>query len=143
MHFPATLGWASLPVVVGVPRHSWLRAPGAVPCHCWLGSTGGAGLWLHATPGCGSWLQFPATPGWSPPAVAVVVSMGLGGRFPVVCALVARHVRAWCLCGCVCRVLVVVAWVWVCLPCVLVCVCVCVRVWCVAVGFPGWGLPLV
>ena len=28
----------------------------------------------------------------------------------------------------------------VCHPCVLVCVCVCVLVWCVAVGFPGWGL---
>ena len=33
MHFPATLGLVSLPVVVGFPRHSWLRAPGALPCH--------------------------------------------------------------------------------------------------------------
>ena len=35
---PATPGWVSLPVVVGGPRHSWLRSPGG----------GGvlAGLWL-------------------------------------------------------------------------------------------------
>ena len=47
---PATPGWVSLPVVVGGPRHSWLRAPGAVPRHSWLGSAGGGycvvGLWL-------------------------------------------------------------------------------------------------
>ena len=30
---PATPGWVSLPVVVGGPRHSWLRVPGAVPRH--------------------------------------------------------------------------------------------------------------
>ena len=42
---PATPGWVSLPVVVGVPRHSWLRVPGAVPRHSWLGSAGGGGLW--------------------------------------------------------------------------------------------------
>ena len=34
---PTTPGWVSLPVVVGVPRHSWRRVPGAVPRHSWLG----------------------------------------------------------------------------------------------------------
>ena len=130
MRFPANPGWAPLPVAVGVPRHSWLRAPGAVPRHSWLGSTGGGGVWSLATPGCGSWLRFPATPGWSLPAVAVAVSVGFGGRFPVVCVFVVWRVRAGCLCSRVCRVFVVVAWVWVCLPCVGVRVCVCVcGVW--------------
>ena len=46
---PATPGWVSLPVVVGGPRHSWLRVPGAVPRHSWLGSVGGGGVWW----GCG------------------------------------------------------------------------------------------
>ena len=64
MRFPATPGWVSLPVVVGVPRHSWLRAPGAVPRHSCLGSAGSGGVWSLATPGCGSWFLFPATPGW-------------------------------------------------------------------------------
>ena len=100
-----------------------------------------------------------ATPGFGPPAavvrgclpvsgvVLVVVSRhswqgsasrgggslrGVGWGFLVVCVIVARCVRAWCLCWCVCRGFVV-AWVWVCLPCVLVCVCVCVWVC-------GWGL---
>ena len=90
MLIPATPGWASLLVVVGGPRHSWLRAPGVVPRHSWLGSAGGGGVWwgcgwcvvwlvprhswqrfLCATP-CQSWLgfaagggvRFPATPGW-------------------------------------------------------------------------------
>ena len=128
MRLPATPGWVSLLVVVGVPRHSWLRAPGAVPCHSWLGSAGGGGAWLLASL-LWSWLRFPATPGWGPPAVAVAVSVGLGGGFLVVCVFMARCVRAWCLCWCVCRVFVVVAWVWVCLPCVLVCVCVWVSGW--------------
>ena len=43
MRFPATPGWVSLSVVVGVPRHSWLRARGAVPRHSWLGSAGCGG----------------------------------------------------------------------------------------------------
>ena len=46
---PATPGWASLPVVVGGPRHSWLRSPGAVPRHSRLGYVGGGGVWW----GCG------------------------------------------------------------------------------------------
>ena len=87
---PATPGWVSLPVVVGGPRHSWLRAPGAVPRHSWLGSAGGGGVWwgcgwcvvwlvprhswrrfLCATPrnswlgfAAGGGVRFPATPGW-------------------------------------------------------------------------------
>ena len=62
MRFPATPGLGSLPVVVGVPRHSWLRALGAVPRRSWLGSAGGGGLWSLATPGCGSLLRLPGTP---------------------------------------------------------------------------------
>ena len=56
MLLPATPGWVSLPVVVGVPRHSWLRVPGAVPRHSWLGSAGGGGVWCAAVVcwwGCG------------------------------------------------------------------------------------------
>ena len=45
MLLPATPGWVSLPVVVGVPRHSWLRVPGAVSRHSLLGSAGGGGVW--------------------------------------------------------------------------------------------------
>ena len=63
VRFPASSGWVSLLVVVGAPRDSWLRAPGAVPRHSWLGSAGGGNLWPLATPGCVSWLRFPATPG--------------------------------------------------------------------------------
>ena len=56
MLLPATPGRVSLPVVVGVPRHSWLRVPGAVPRHSWLGSAGGGGVWCAAVVcwwGCG------------------------------------------------------------------------------------------
>ena len=143
VQFPATSGWLPLLVVVGAPLHSWLRAPGAVPRRSWLGSTGSGGLLSLAIPRCRSWLRFPATPDWGSSAAAVAVSVGLGVGLLVVCVLVARRMCAWCLCWCVCRVFLAVAWGWVCLPCMLVCVCVCVRVWCVAVGFPGWGLPLV
>ena len=130
VRFPATSGWLALPVVLGVPRHSWLRAPGAVPCHSWLGSAGGGGVWLLAPLGVvlvtfrrHSWL------GSAGRGVGRLRWVGWG--FLVVCVFVARCVRAWCLCWCVCRAFVV-AWVWVCLPCVLVCVCVCVWVC-------GWG----
>ena len=55
---PATSGRVSLPVVVGVPRHSWLRVLGAVPRHSWLGfAVGGGGCsspLLDEGPGCGS-----------------------------------------------------------------------------------------
>ena len=52
MLLPATPSWVSLPVVVGVPRHSWRRVPGAVPRHSWLGSAGGGGVWFLV---CGVW----------------------------------------------------------------------------------------
>ena len=113
MLLPATPGWVSLPVVVGGPRHSWLRVPGAVPRHSWLGSVGGGGVrwgcgwcvvwsvprhswrrFLRATPRH-SWLGFaagggvwsPATPGWG--LLAAVVC----GVWCVVCGV-------WCVvCG--------------------------------------------
>ena len=66
---PATPGWVSLPVVVGGPRHSWLRSPGGggvwwgcgwcvvwlVPHHSWR-------RFLCATPRH-SWLGFAAVGG--------------------------------------------------------------------------------
>ena len=52
MLLPANPGWVSLPVVVEVRRHSWLRIPGAVPRHSWLGSAGGGGVWCVV---CGVW----------------------------------------------------------------------------------------
>ena len=86
---PATPGWVLLPVVVGGPRHSWRRVPGAVPRHSWLGFAVGGGVlsgvwcvvcgvrrwcvggvvagvwcgWSLATPGGGSCVLLPATPG--------------------------------------------------------------------------------
>ena len=58
MLLPATPGWVSLPVVVGVPRHSWLGVPSAVPRHSWLGfAVGGGGCsspLLAEGPGCSS-----------------------------------------------------------------------------------------
>ena len=52
MLLPATPGWVSLPVVVGAPRHSWRRVPGAVPRHSWLGFAVGGGAWFVV---CGVW----------------------------------------------------------------------------------------
>ena len=96
---PATPGWVSLPVVVGVPCHSLRRVPGAVPRHSWLGFAVGGGVWCVvcgvwcvvcgggvcggvvagvwcgwslATPGGGSCVLLPATPGWV--SLRVVVS---------------------------------------------------------------------
>ena len=82
MLLPATPGWILLPVVVGVPCHSWLRVLGAVPRHSWLGfavSGGGCSSPLLAEgPGCGS-----------PPLLAGV----RWRRWCVVCG-------AWCVvCG--------------------------------------------
>ena len=142
-----------------VPRHSWLRAPGAVRRHSWLGSAGGGCVCSRATPGSGSWLRFPATPGWggrwwrwwvgpchswlrvsgAVPRHSWLGSAGRGGGcfrgwgFPVLCVLVVRHVRVVsvlvCV-ECVCGVCVGGgAGVSVSPACV--CVCVCVRVWCV------------
>ena len=111
---PATPGWVSMPVAVGGPRHSWLRALGAVPRHSWLGFAGGGGVWwgcgwcvvwlvprlpwrsfLCATPrhswlgfAAGGGVRFPATPGWG--LLAVVVR----GVWCVVCG-----VRRWCVGG--------------------------------------------
>ena len=45
MLLSATPGWVSLQVVVGTPRHSWRRVPGAVPRHSWLGFAVGGGVW--------------------------------------------------------------------------------------------------
>ena len=56
---PATPGWVALPVVVGVPRHSWRRVPGAVPHHSWLGFAVGGGVWCVVCGGgvlVGLWL---------------------------------------------------------------------------------------
>ena len=49
---PATPGSVSLPVLVDGPCHSWLRVPGAVPRHSWLGSAGNGGVWCVV---CGVW----------------------------------------------------------------------------------------
>ena len=115
MLLPATPGWVSLPVVVGGPRHSWLRVPGAVPRHSWLGSVGGGGVrwgcgwcvvwsvpchswrrFLRATPRH-SWLGFAAHRGvWSPTTPGWVLLAA------VVC-------RVWCV---VCGVWCVVCGVW-------------------------------
>ena len=140
MRFPATPGWVLLPVVVvGIPRHSWLRAPGAVPRHSWLGSVGGGGVWLPATPGCGSWLRSSPTPGWGPPAAAVAFSVGLGEGFPVMCVFVARRVRVVSVLVCVSCVRGGSVGVGVSCVYVGVCVCVCACVVCCG-WFPRLGL---
>ena len=84
MLLPATPGLVSLPVVVGVPRHSWLRVPGAVLRHSWLGSAGGGGV------------RLPATLGWG--LLVVVVCFAGGGAPCCVCL--------WCvwLCAVACVV---------------------------------------
>ena len=110
MLLPATPGWVSLLVVVGVPRRSWLRVPGAVPRHSWLGSAGGGGVWCVvcgvrrwcvggvvagvwcgwslATPGAGSCVLLPATPGWVSLPVVVGVPRHSWRRVP---GAVPRH----------------------------------------------------
>ena len=85
MLLPATPGWVSLPVVVGVPPHSWLRVPGAVPRHCWLSFAVGGG-------GCSSPLLAEGPACGSPPLLAGV----RWRRWCVVCGV-------WCV---VCGVLV-------------------------------------
>ena len=118
MRVPATPGWVSLSVVVAAPRHSWLRAPGAVCRHSWRGSAGGGGVWPLATPRCGSRWWFPATPGLGAPLVAVLggplplLAEGLVGGSPPLLAGV-RRPRRWvfprvglsrvvCACGAAC-----------------------------------------
>ena len=70
MRLPATPGWVSLPVMVGVPRHSRLKALGAVPRHSWLGSAGGGGV------------RLPANPGWG---LLVAVGVLCGSGCPLLC----------------------------------------------------------
>ena len=81
---PASPGWVSLPVVVGVPRHSWLGFT--------VGGDGRSSPLLAEGPGCGS-----------PPLLAGV----RWRRWCVVCAVwcVVCIVRRWCVGG-------VVAGVW-------------------------------
>ena len=112
---PATPGWVSMPVAVGGPRHSWLRALGAVPRHSWLGFAGGGGVWW----GCGwcvvwlvprhPWRSFlcvllPATPGWvSLPVVVCGFPPLLAGAcwrwWCVVCGVWCAAVVCWRGCG--------------------------------------------
>ena len=136
MRFLATPGQGPLVVVMGgpspllaespgwvFPRHSWLRAPGAVPRHSWLGSASRGG-------------------GGDP------FLSGLVGGFPC-CVCLWRGACAWCLCLCVFCVFVVsvLLVVRVCLPRVLVCVCVCVwcvgGLWLLVLASVSWGLLLV
>ena len=93
---PATPCWVSLPVVVGVPRHSWLRVPGAVSRHSWLGFAVEGG-------GCSSPLLAEGPRCGSPPLLAGV----RWRRWCVVCGVwcVMCGVRRWCVGG-------VVAGVW-------------------------------
>ena len=134
MLLPATPGWVSLPVAVGVPRHSWLGSAGGggvwcVVCGVWRWCVVGdvVGVWCGwslATPGGGPCVLLPATPGWvslplvvGGPRHSWLGSVGGGGVWCVVCG-----VWWWCVVG-----LVVGVWQW----CV---VGVVVGVWC------GWSL---
>ena len=154
MLLPATPGWVSLPAVVGVPRHSWRRVPGAVPRHSWLGFAVGGGVWCVvcgvwrvvcdggvcggfvagvwcgwslATPGGGSCVLLPATPGWVSLPVVVWGSPPLlaGARRLWWCVSRAGVSFVVCVCG--------VCWCarW---PCCVVCcvfvVSVFLVVWC-------------
>ena len=83
MLLPATPAWFLLPVVVGVPRHSWLRVPGAVLRHSCLGSA------------CGGGVRLPATPDWGLPVVVVCFA---GDGVPFCVCL-------WCVWLCVVAVL--------------------------------------
>ena len=106
MRLPATPSWVSLPLVVGVPRHSRLRAPGAVPRHSWLGSAGGGGV------------RLPATPGWGLP---VALGCFVGGGVPCCVCLWCvwlPAVAVLCFVLCVCGVRFVGRVVWWCGGCV-------------------------
>ena len=112
---PATLGWVSLAVVVGGPRHSWLGSVGGVAVWCVLCGAGVlVGLWLACgvvgpsplqaeVPVCYSppllagfrcrwWWAVPATPGWGPLAAVVC------GVWCVVCGG-GVLVGLWLVCG--------------------------------------------
>ena len=96
-------------------------------------------------------MRFPATAGRGLPAAAVAVSVVLGGGFPVLCVVVARHVRVVSVLVCVLcvRGVRVGGGAGVGVPSAYVCVCLCVRVWCVCglwlpdLAFRGWCLLLV
>ena len=128
---PATPGWVSLPAVVGVPRHSWRRVPGAVPRHSWLGFAVGGGAWCAvcgvrrvACGGgvCGGFVAGVVGPSPLLAEVPVCYSPPLLAGF---------RCRWWC--GVVVR--------WVCLPGALplgpgVCVC---AVWPFVLVWVAWG----
>ena len=128
---PATPGWVSLPAVVGVPRHSWRRVPGAVPRHSWLGFAVGGGAWCAvcgvrrvACGGgvCGGFVAGVVGPSPLLAEVPVCYSPPLLAGF---------RCRWWC--GVVLR--------WVCLPGALplgpgVCVC---AVWPFVLVWVAWG----
>ena len=131
MLLPATPGWVSLPAVVGVPRHSWRRVPGAVPRHSWLGFAVGGGAWCAvcgvrrvACGGgvCGGFVAGVVGPSPLLAEVPVCYSPPLLAGF---------RCRWWC--GVVVR--------WVCLPGALplgpgVCVC---AVWPFVLVWVAWG----
>ena len=128
---PATPGWVSLPAVVGVPRHSWRRVPGAVPRHSWLGFAVGGGVWCAV---CGV-LRVACGSGVCGGFVAGVVGPSpLLAEVPVCYSpplLAGFRCRWWC--GLVVR--------WVCLPGALplglgVCVC---AVWPFVLVWVAWG----
>ena len=151
---PATPGWVSLPAVVGVPRHSRRRVPGAVPRHSWLGFAVGGGVWCVvcgvwrvacgggvcggfvagvwcgwslATPGGGSCVLLPATPGWVSLPVVVWGSPPLlaGARRLWWCVSRAGVSFVVCVCGvCGC------AWWPCCVVCCVFVVFVFLVVWC-------------
>ena len=112
---PATPGWVSLPVVVGVPCHSWLGSAGGggvwcVVCGVWRWCVVGvvAGVWCGwslATPGGGSCVLLPATPGWvslplvvGGPRHSWLGSTGGGGVWCVVCGG-GVLLGLWLVCG--------------------------------------------
>ena len=128
---PATPGWVSLPAVVGVPRHSWRRVPGAVPRHSWLGFAVGGGVWCAV---CGVWRVACGGGVCGGFAAGVVGPSPLLAEVPVCYSpplLAGFRCRWWC--GVVVR--------WVCLPGALplgpgVCVC---AVWPFVLVWVAWG----
>ena len=88
-----------------------------MPRHSWLGSATGGGGWSLATPGPGPWVRFPATPGWGPLVVVVVIRLQLLAEGPGGCSPSSFPGRG-----------LLVAVVWRCCARVLVC--------CVVVGGP-------
>ena len=151
---PATLGWVSLPLVVGGPRHSWLVSVGCVAVWCVVCGGGVlVGLWLVCgvvgpspllaeVPVCYSppvlagfrcrwWWAVPATPGWGPLAAVVC------GVWCVVCGG-GVLVGLWLLCGVVgpSPLLAVVS---LCFSPPLLAGFRC-RWWWAVPATPGWGL---